>query len=734
MHPARRHAWLLGVTALTALAFCVLHASGLAGDLPLPLLLTLLVGVAAFEQLFDRLWGTAPNRWQLQVLLAVQIFGVTAVMYAIGYGPMLAIGYVFVIANALETYGPRTWRPALGWMLLGMGAGQVFVALGWTTSYLDAPYVHGFAGLSALGTAFVVYLLGVKTEVQHEGEARLREGESSFRQLFADNPQPMYVVDLGTLGFLEVNAATVAKYGYTRDEFLALKTRDIRPPEDDERAMTELAAGRATTQRSAPWRHALKDGRIIDVELDSHALIFEGHQAVLVAVQDVTERNRLEAALRHRAFHDPLTGLANRALFIDRIDHAISRLHRSHRGAAVFIVDLDRFKNVNDSLGHNVGDELLVEVATRLRGSLREGDTPARLGGDEFAVLLEDLDAIDDAEFAAQRLISTLTEPFRVGGMEVFVGASIGISVVNVDGVTSEELLRNADAAMYRAKVNGNEYRFFESEMHVAAVARIELESDLRHALFDRQLILHYQPIVSLDTQRVVSVEALVRWQHPARGLLMPNEFVPLAEENGLIVDIGRWVLREACAQAQAWRAVWNEDLCITVNVSRRQLNDVRLVDDVKNALRASRLDAHALTLEITESALFDDTEVALHRLRMLKELGVKIAIDDFGTGYSSLSSLQSLPVDTLKIDKSFIDGIANGTTAAGVVNAIVGLAETLELETIAEGVEHPDQLERLVDLGCSHIQGFCYSRPLPAADAAKLLDNSGAVPVSELA
>jgi diguanylate cyclase (GGDEF)-like protein len=702
---AARTRWTVVASVLTGAAFLVLHGLHLVGEMPLAALLSVFVIGSVVSTAAGAYWGEDPTPFQLHGLLAIQCLASTAIIYAIGWGPSLALGYPFVIASDLETIGSRVWRPALLWVTLGMLSGQIAVALG-LFSYIDAPEVHGLAILSLLGVSFIVYTLGTKKESEERAAAELRRSETRFRQLFADNPQPMFAYDDATLRFVEMNDAAVEKFGYNREEFLGMQLSDL-------------------TVDGNLSRYQLNGGARIDVEVEAHKVTLDERRVVLVAVQDVTERNRLEAALRHQAFHDELTGLANRALLADRIDHAIHRLRRTRHLAAVLVLDLDRFKTVNDSLGHNAGDALLREIAARIKRALREADTPARIGGDEFAVLLEDLDSVDDARTTAQRVLDALDEPFVVSGKEIFARASIGISIVDMHGDSADELLRNADAAMYRAKEHGGEYRMFETAMHDNAVTRLELESDLRRALSERQFVLHYQPIVSLGTQRVVGVEALLRWDHPVRGLIAPNDFIPLAEENGLIVEIGRWVLLEACAQAQAWRAVWDSDLGVTVNVSRRQLVDTRICDDVANALLASRLDPDALTLEITENCLIDDAALILERLQQLKTLNVKIAIDDFGTGYSTLSSVHTWPIDTLKIDKSFIDGVTAGSTAVSVVQAIVSLAQTLELATVAEGVEKMSQLDRLTDLGCSHMQGFCFSKPLPAAEVAKLFEGT---------
>jgi predicted signal transduction protein with EAL and GGDEF domain len=358
---------------------------------------------------------------------------------------------------------------------------------------------------------------------------------------------------------------------------------------------------------------------------------------------------------------------------------------------------------------------------------LRADDTAARLGGDEFAILLEDLPDESYALDVAQRIIEEVATPFALSGKEIFVTASVGVTYGGEHGDSADEMLRNADAAMYRAKSDGKGcYRVFEPAMHLDAVARLELETDLRRAIEERELIVHYQPIVTTANGEITGFEALVRWLHPTRGIVAPLEFIPLAEENGLIVDIGRFVLRSACAQLVEWRATYSH-LTVSVNVSARQLADANLVDDVIAVLRETGLPAQALTLEITESTVIEDPDHAHARLTTLKALGVRIAVDDFGTGYSSLGSLQHLPVDTLKIDKSFVDRVTAGTQGAGVVHAIIGIARMLQLGTVAEGVEHDEQVQRLGELGCEQLQGYCFSKPLPADEIIALLSNFGA-------
>jgi diguanylate cyclase (GGDEF)-like protein len=702
---------LLCSSALTAVAFVVLHRFHVLGNWPLPALLGLLFGSSIASQVAAKRFTANPTGRQVHALLALQTLSVTAVIYAIGWGPTLAIGYVFVVATDIEAVGSRVWRPALLWTSLGLALGQFAIAVHAVPTYVRTPHVHGLATLSCLGVCFVLYVIGTKTHAQEASDAELRTSEANFRQLFADNPQPMWVYATATLEFLEVNAAAVSHYGYTRAEFLSHRVSDI------------VAEG---THGASDQQHQLKDGRRIDVEVNVHELLFEGRGAALVTIQDVTERNALEAELRHQAFHDALTHLANRALFSDRVDHALGRRNRNGGSLAVLLLDLDGFKTVNDSLGHTAGDSLLVGVASRLGAMLRTGDTAARLGGDEFAVLLEDLDSEEDALDVAQRVIDDIARPFSIAGKEIFVSASVGITLGGDHGDNADEMLRNADTAMYRAKNQGKGcYRMFEAEMHSAAVARLELESDLRRAVDEHELVVHYQPIIEAATSEIIGFEALVRWLHPTRGLVPPLDFIPLAEENGLIVDIGRYVLRAACMQIAEWRTV-HPDLTMSVNVSARQLSDPQLVDDVMQVLDDTAIDPSALTLEITESAVIDDPEIAFARLTVLKALGVRLAVDDFGTGYSSLSSLRNLPVDTLKIDKTFIDGVTSGAEAAGVVHAIIALAETLHLGTVAEGVEHRDQVRRLGELGCQQLQGYCFSKPLPATEIGTMLQQFG--------
>jgi diguanylate cyclase (GGDEF)-like protein len=433
---------------------------------------------------------------------------------------------------------------------------------------------------------------------------------------------------------------------------------------------------------------------------------------------------RLEQ-LTKQAFRDPLTNLPNRALFMDRLSHGLTRAQRRHEHLAVLFLDLDRFKIVNDTLGHAVGDQLLVEVSRRLTSALRPGDTVARLGGDEFGILLEDVADAETAEAVAVRVEESLGKPYPFEGREVFVTASIGIALSSAKLGLPEEILRDADLAMYHAKAKGKaRHEVFDGSMSAPALDRMDLEMDLRSAISRHEFRLHYQPILRLDTGKITEVEALIRWQHEKRGLLQPDEFIGLTEETGLIVPIGQWVLREACKQARVWQVEYptTPPLVMSVNLSAKQFQNPKLVEEITQALDESGLAASCLKLEITESTVMQDAPVTLTKLNELKGLGVRLAIDDFGTGYSSLGYLKRFPVDTLKIDRSFVKGLSADGGDSAIVRAVVTVAKSLNMDVTAEGVETEGQLAELRALGCDRWQGFLFARPVSPERVAPLL------------
>jgi diguanylate cyclase (GGDEF)-like protein len=433
--------------------------------------------------------------------------------------------------------------------------------------------------------------------------------------------------------------------------------------------------------------------------------------------EDITERQRAEERIAHMAGHDALTDLPNRVLLRDRLEHELKRVKRGDC-IAVLCLDLDQFKSVNDTLGHPVGDELLKVVADRLRGCTREPDTIARLGGDEFAIIMTAMQRPTDAAALSRRVRASIAKPYHIDGHQIVVDISIGISVAPIDAIEPDQLLKNADMALYGAKADGRgTYRFFEPEMDARMKARRELEMDLRKALRDKEFELHYQPLVNLQSNEISAYEALLRWHHPIRGLISPAEFIPVAEETGLIIPLGEWVLRKACEQT----ANWPDEVKVAVNLSPAQLKNRNVVQMVTSALADSGMAGNRLQLEITESVLMQNTFATLATLHELRKLGVQIAMDDFGTGYSSLSYLRSFPFDKIKIDRSFIEDLSNGAEPLAIVHAVAGLAKCLNMISTAEGVETQQQLEKLQSVGCTEMQGYLSSRARPAAEIERL-------------
>jgi diguanylate cyclase (GGDEF)-like protein len=451
---------------------------------------------------------------------------------------------------------------------------------------------------------------------------------------------------------------------------------------------------------------------------------FDGQDGYLVAVVDITERRKAEARVAYMAHHDGLTDLPNREFYQERLRQALDEAQTGHKRVAVLCIDLDLFKNVNDSFGHPMGDRLLRLVADRLRSQVRGNHLAARLGGDEFAVILaSDVSPNEVSDFSA-RLIEVLSASYDIDGVEVVIGASIGIALAPSDGSSSEELMRNADMALYRAKSDGGGvHRFFEREMDRIAQKRRDMEVDLRRAFANGEFELHYQPLVDIGANRISGFESLLRWLHPEKGMISPAEFIPIAEDIGLIVPLGEWVLREACGEATKWP----DDVKVAVNLSAVQFRSRNLVQAVISALAHSGLSPLRLELEITESVFLAETEANLAILHQLRELGVRISMDDFGTGYSSLSYLRSFPFDKIKIDRSFVKDLADRPDCVAIVRAISGLGRSLKITTTAEGVETVDQLDWLRNEGCDEVQGFLFSAAKPAGEIAALFSKFGA-------
>jgi diguanylate cyclase (GGDEF)-like protein/PAS domain S-box-containing protein len=555
---------------------------------------------------------------------------------------------------------------------------------------------------------------------------------SQFRSLVHNASDLITVVDAdGIIKYQSPSSEQLVGIG--PDRLVGSRLRDLVVPDDREHFDALLVNGQAESGAVLTgefrMRHADGSSRYVDT-IVSNLMADATVGGLVFNTRDMTDRRMLEEQLEHRAFFDSLTGLPNRAVFRDRLDHALARSARDGDVLVVLLLDLDRFKLVNDSLGHDAGDELLVAVGGRILDCSRSSDTVARLGGDEFAILIEDAASEEAAVALAERLLEALTAPFEVRGREVFIGASIGVALHMGASGQPDELIRNADTAMYAAKGAGKgRCAVFQPAMHQRTLEFFEVQADLQRALVRGEFVLHYQPIVDLATGKLQGVEALVRWLHPDQGLIMPGGFIPVAEETGMIVPLGVWVLGEACRQAREWRDQFPETstMSMSVNLSMRQLLEPDLVPRIAEVLAETHLDRGHLILEITEGSLLQDVGETADKLSALKDLGARLALDDFGTGSSSLGHLRHFPIDILKIDKSFVDGLGDeGSDASALVRAIIELARTLRLTTVGEGIESADQLTSLRLAGCDLGQGYLFARPLARESLENMLRTGG--------
>ncbi|WP_184086482.1 sensor domain-containing protein [Afipia massiliensis] len=554
-------------------------------------------------------------------------------------------------------------------------------------------------------------VIGLRVDI-----TELKQREASFRLLFDGNPVPMIVCSQDTERIISVNDAAIAHYGYSREDFEKLRISDVQ-------AFDQAApwTGDQTTEERAArtWKHVKADGSLIDVAIYSRLLVFDGQPAMLLALMDITERKRAEARLAFMAQHDGLTGLPNRILLRQRLDELLAHTRRSGDKVAVLFLDLDNFKGINDTLGHAIGDKLLKGVTKRLRSSLREEDAIARLGSDEFAIVQAGVSRPEEVAFLARRLIDAISEPYLLDGHTIISGACIGIAIAPGDGDDAEKLLKNADMALSRAKSEGHgTFGFFESEMDARAQARRRIEIDLRAAIENNVLQPHYQPLVDLKSGSITGFEALVRWPDNERGMIPPSEFIPVAEETGLINAVGGLMLRRACMDA----AQWPDDVRVAVNLSPLQFRVGNLLSVVMDALKTSGLSPKRLELEITETVLLDKSDQVLATLHALRALGVRISMDDFGTGYSSLSYLRSFPFDKIKIDRSFVQDLDSNQDGQAIMRSIISLGIGLGVTITAEGVETEAELSCLRAEGCHEGQGFLFSRARPNAEITALL------------
>ncbi|MEU4624716.1 EAL domain-containing protein [Actinoplanes sp. NPDC023801] len=650
----------------------------------------------------------------------------------------LEIPVLLVFAKA-DPAGVVLYLPC-GMMIVVMAAAlypaSVVIGLGTVTL---AGYLLLLGDAAGTSTVIVVGMMSVMASVvtvsaimahnRRRLDNRRRAAERRTEALLQNSPE--VVIAVGADGDVRyASPSTRSVLGYPPAAVSGATLSTLVHPDDLLRMsawMNALRCSPPATTSEAEARLRRRDGSwaVVDI-IGTNCLEDPDLHALVISMRDIGTRKTLEEQLSRQAFTDSLTGLPNRALFRDRLQHATTRRDAE---VTVILIDMDDFKHVNDNLGHDAGDELLTTIAARLRDNVRTGDTLARLGGDEFAVLLQELDGRDAADLA-ERLLHELRQPIRLASRDLRCTASIGIATGG--DLTGEELLRNADLAMYAAKKQGrNAYALFEPAMYAHVLNEAQQRLEIEQGLAGEQFVVHYQPVVDLPTQQLIGVEALVRWQHPERGLLGPQHFIDNAEVNGLIVPLGRWVLREACQQLARWQqqSAAAADLKINVNLSARQFQYPDLVDDVREAIEQAGIDARCLTLELTESMLLQDIDAAVEKLRTLRRLGVRLAIDDFGTGYSSLNYLKQLPVDVLKIDRTFITRVATDADDKALVDAVISMGQALRLHTVAEGIETDDQWETLHRLGCDYGQGFLFGRPVAPSFIDTLLSDAAEEP-----
>jgi len=825
--------------------FCLIRSWDLIADIPYWVIAALVLFALVVNSVNTALWPEHTTGWRLEVRVAVEMAVIAVVIYGIGWGAILAIGFVFGAVDVMRGAGSSAARPAIVWTLVCIALGQLAIAVGAAPTLIHRPLVDSLSALDALGAVFTILVLqwfakareasegrfealvheasdiivvsdhlgrlsyvspafdrilgtsatrfrtrsaaemvhpddlasmlarageiresgsrGMHAELRlrhvdgtwrwfevkvtnhldnpkvrgivgnlHDitdrklAEEALREAHERFRSAFENAPIGMAMADLeGRI--TRANPALGRILGRGDAELCGMTFADLTHPDDRVLSTSEMhrVVESGTDQYRLEKRYLHADGHDVWVAINVSCVRDEDDTPLYLIgqIEDVTEGRELRERLAFAAIHDSLTSLPNRELFMDRLEVALRRAARGRHHVAVVFLDLDRFKLVNDSLGHDVGDQVLRAVADRLTGVMRGSDTLARFGGDEFTVLCDEVAHEGHALEVAQRLVTAMSQPLALHSGEVFASLSVGIALSSDSLESGAVLLRNADVAMYRAKGRGpSRIEIYREDDEQNVLSRLRTSNELHRALERDELVLHYQPVVDLHTTTLVGMEALVRWQHPTRGLLAPYDFVPLAEDSGLIVPLGAWVLNEACRQVAEWSALRTDAgqddlrLNISVNVSALQLADPGFPGQVAAALGASGINPDRLWLEITESTLMRDADEAVLVLHALRELGIHFEIDDFGTGYSSLSYLKRFPVETLKIDRSFVEELDQRSENAAIVRAIIGLGDSLGLSIIAEGVERPGQAAKLQSLGCHMAQGFLYGEPLSAS------------------
>jgi diguanylate cyclase (GGDEF)-like protein/PAS domain S-box-containing protein len=676
------------------------------------------VTAAILRMIFGTITDLARNEYSSRLIMA------TLVMAAVQY---IFNSSIVAVAAASKNDQPvwATWKKHYLWTSITYFAGAS--AAGITARLIEIAGFYAFvAMIPIVAIVYLTYLTYVKNI---ESSTTKAETEKRFHQAFDHAPIGMALASPEGC-WLQVNHSLCEIVGYSESELLEQNYEALVHPDDLSDFTSEInqmLEGKSLT-RQIELRLVHELGRevwtLLGVSLLSGAQDETAH--LIFQIQDITDRKRAEKQLLHEAYHDALTGLPNRAWFVEQLGISLNNAKQGDSKLfGILFLDLDRFKVINDSIGHMYGDQLLVGIADRLRKCLRPCDKVARLGGDEFTILLNDIQEVAEVIEVANRIQKEVAQPFRLSGYETFTTVSIGIALYNAGYDKPEDLLRDADTAMYQAKSAGKaQYVMFDKGMHARAMNLLHLETDLRRAIDRQEFAIQYQPIVSLKTGKLSGFEALVRWHHPERGLIPPDKFISVAEETGLIVPIGQWVLAEACAQMKIWEKLYSSNLplLMSVNLSSKQFTHLELIEQIIQILQTTGISPSQLKLEITESVVMENVEVASQMLQQLRSLGIELSIDDFGTGYSSLSYLHRLPIDTLKIDRSFVSRIQENNENKEIVRTIILLAQNLGMGVIAEGVETKEQVERLRELNCEHGQGYFFSKPIDSESAGKLI------------
>ncbi|MFZ4516426.1 MAG: putative bifunctional diguanylate cyclase/phosphodiesterase [Acidimicrobiia bacterium] len=733
----RAGAWVL-LPAL-ALATWTANALHIIAEQPWWILVALVVGTWCAIFGARVMWSSDTPPVGLWCRTAVQVAAVTVFLYAIGWGPTLAIGYILIAAYNLYLSGSRAARPSEWCTIAGIAVGTTLVSLGFAPTLIPNDLLVGLSTLAAVGTWFVIRFLGWGVRQRERLEAERRKtGERYEAMVRHSNDIVMVISGSGQLTYVSPAFMRVLGHGATHSDDADLPTALHAFVHEEDRVRADRLAQRVREDATLVvtdelrLRHADSSWHWFEVSI-MNLLHDRNVEGFVVNLHDVTERRLFELELEYQAYHDPLTRLPNRASFLERLEMAVIRNRELRLPLAVLFIDVDRFKLVNDSLGHDAGDRLLAEVAERLREALRPSDVIARFGGDEFVLLIDELRLPSDATRVADRVLESLRRPIVIGGRELFLSSSIGIATYVPepgDDVTPSDLLRRADLAMYLAKERGRaRWEVYDEGSAPKLVERLDLEADLWRATEHNELVVHFQPEIEVATGAIVKFEALVRWEHPTRGLLLPDAFIPIAEESELVFAIDALVLKAACEQVSQWSEEHGgRPLGVSVNLSPQSLRRPGAVERIVQTLVATGLPPNALQLEITERTALSDDIRTLDALRELRRAGVRVAIDDFGIGYSALSYLQRFPVDVVKLDRAFIAEVDGTGVGRAIVEAMLRMAHALGLWVTAEGVERPEQLEVLRALGCDGAQGFHLGHVLDAGATAGLLGETAAV------